>query len=722
MLQMVLKNYVDKMVGTIPYLQHLWSMVPTIVPTCIPRLDNFFEKQRHQQYNIMTAWEFDDDSGNGASSILSKSSSSQDNNDDDAYYFNDPETKMTSTATITAKRSNDDRSSSLQTNDRTIMKSHIPPPPPRDDCSDDDDNVDSEFEDDDDLSLNDHIIIAAARQGFGDETMDVLMDAEKNLNVVLPPPPPPPLSPSSPSLSSNKNGKKEASNNVDADENSTGDDDISELSDGVASLLRGPIMAAKSFAQITKQEQQIIQQRDDDDGYWEDTPSKVRMASSIATEETAVNEESTNQTTPSATRKEFISSAQKMEPWSPWSIQQQQQSNSTPSATRVRFMPSAQKEQDGSDFTTTPSTSRRGFIQSAQKSEMTQPWSPWSSQHLQKQESDTPSAARLKFLPSAQKETSSSPSHCTPSTARSGFISSPSAGRAKWSLSSSPASSIAEQRERTTESPHQDSLSSIGANSPSAYAQQPQTQYRNMQRLDNSRPQQQTPPNVTFESSATPSLASPLKIKRKSPVSAEAEAFLQMNQHILNKEKAMDNIIELGERQMKMGAAASSNSNNNNDKDASKDNLPPVKKPFLRRGARKEPSALHKRGHLNSNMNKMTTTPDASSTTESASERKARLEQLEKMQEDLMKDLERRKMRKEEAQKERRREKEVVGSMKNSSGGGSAARSAVKSPKRTPLQSRPRSVNRANNAGDCEEQDGGRQNTATKSQTFTKSA
>jgi len=174
---------------------------------------------------------------------------------------------------------------------------------------------------------------------------------------------------------------------------------------------------------------------------------------------------------------------------------------------------------------------------------------------------------------------------------------------------------------------------------------------------------------------------------------------------------------------MKMGVAASSNNNNNNDKDASKDNLPPVKKPFLRRGARKEPSALHKRGHLNSNMNKMTTTPpDASSTTESASERKARLEQLEKMQEDLMKDLERRKMRKEEAQKERRREKEVVGSMKNSSGGGSAARSAVKSPKRTPLQSRPRSVNRANNAGDCEEQDGGRQNTNTKSQTFTKSA
>ena len=718
---------------------------------------------------MVADWELDDSisgsgSGSGASSIISSEASSSGDGDDDAYF--DSELKTTK---MTSATKNNDRSlhsefemeassesaaassSSLNRqhylhnhvigNDR-IMHSPIPIPP----SHDNDDVAGSNFEDDD-LSLKDHHIIisaAASRQqhqhhqeGFGDETMEFI-DIENRLNQAVPPPPPPP----SHSLSSQ-------SNNDGMD-----DDDVSELSDGAASLLRGPIMAARSFDQI-KQDQQL--QQHGSNIMDNNTPSKLRMASPIATTmdtttTTSMNEDSVVQKNPSTTRREFISSAQKMEPWSPWSIQQQQQqqqqwqqTSTTPSAARVKFMPSAQKEQQESDFTTTttttPSTSRREFIHSAQRTNITQPWSPWSSQqqqqqqHLQQQEeSDTPSAARLKFLPSAQKEaSSSSPNHhFTPSTARSGFISSAEKA-SKWTLSSassSTPSTIAkvEQRESMEESPHRDSVSSIGANSPSAYYVQPATttQYQ-MKQLGHKRHHQTTPPNVTFEPSAattttTPSSSALDIIKRKSPVSEEAEAFIQMNKHILNnKGNSLDNIIELGERQMKKGAASASK-----DEEESSYHLLPAKKPFLRKGTRKEPSAVHTRGHrLNSTAVKTTTTattPDATATTESASERKARLEQLEKMQEDLMKDLERRKMRKEVAQKERMREKknEVVVtaesvSMKSSSGGDS--------PKQTPLKSRPRSVSRANNAGGGEQTPSrARQKTATKTQTFAKSA
>eukprot|EP00986_Skeletonema_menzelii_P018207 scaffold26582_cov155-Skeletonema_menzelii.AAC.3 len=679
-------------------------------------------------------WEMDGSSTSGTSSSMSSeasSSSSQSDVDNDDAYFHDEPKKMTTKAVKKNERSPDDfemdaslnnrqhyRHNNVIGNDR-IMIGPVPPPP-RDDCSSS--SSDSEYEDDDDLSLKDHIISAARQhlndESFGDETMDVLMDAEDRLNVT-PPPPPSSFSLSSSVLSGKKNGSKDACQSNYDEGNSIGDDEVSELSDGAASLLRGPIMAAKSFAQIQQQQQEVQQH----DIMNDSTPLKVRMSSPIATKEPSVQEEPK---TSCSTRREFVSSAQKMEPWSPWSMQQQQQqkqqqqqqemSSSTPSAARVKFMPSAQKEQPPkSDVpattTTTPSTSRRDFIHSAQKSEMTQPWSPWSTQqqnqYLQSQEIDTPSAARLKFLPSAQKATT--PSHCTPSTARSGFISS--TEKAKWSplsSSSTPSSIKGEQRE----SPHQDSVSSIGANSPSAYFQKA-TQLQLQQQVMTSH-ERTTPPNVTFESSATLSPSTAFEeVKRKSPVSEEVEAFLQMNKHILkSKEKSLDNIIELGERQMKMGAAS---------KDASKDEPSnvPTKKPFLRKGARKEPSALHKRSHLNS-AKTTTTTQDAA--TESASDRKARLEQLEKMQEDLLKDLERRKMRKEEAHKERRREKnetvaEERGSLKSKSGGGAATRSAMKSQKRTPLHS-----GRVNGASVQQTPSQARSRTATKKPTFAKSA
>ncbi|KAL3808578.1 hypothetical protein ACHAXA_006819 [Cyclostephanos tholiformis] len=175
--------------------------------------------------------------------------------------------------------------------------------------------------------------------------------------------------------------------------------------------------------------------------------------------------------------------------------------------------------------------------------------------------------------------------------------------------------------------------------------------------------------------------------------------------------------IALGEEQMRdknhsaLAAAAPSTKVNSASSDHASDE--PKKKPFLRKGTRKEPSALHSmtvtsRRNNNSNKNNSikssqsssdcvtpsaarrsqqlndndvistsslpssssaaenllitTGTPDPVAATkakananESLSERLARLARLEKMQDDLIKDLERRQARKEEAQKERRR-------------------------------------------------------------------
>ena len=173
------------------------------------------------------------------------------------------------------------------------------------------------------------------------------------------------------------------------------------------------------------------------------------------------------------------------------------------------------------------------------------------------------------------------------------------------------------------------------------------------------------------------------------------------------------------------------------------------KKPFLKRGTRKEPSALHK---MMTNATTTTTTPStqqrtndtandvvqqdaadddgfnnnyAAATTpsntttaaaqqqkqqqpamESLSDRKSRLERLEKMQEDLMKDLQRREARKEEARKDRRlmkqqqqmqmgahqSKKNVV--QRGGSGSGSKTPSNTAARDMTPSQARSRSVPR----------------------------
>jgi hypothetical protein len=152
----------------------------------------------------------------------------------------------------------------------------------------------------------------------------------------------------------------------------------------------------------------------------------------------------------------------------------------------------------------------------------------------------------------------------------------------------------------------------------------------------------------------------------------------------------VDRLIALGEEQMKQAASISASNYS-------------AKNAFLRKGSRKEPSALH-----TLDVAQTTATAIAKSTVtpsnESASERKARVARLEKMQEDLRRDYERREARKEEAQRERRRLKltqmgssEVVtqSALENARGHNHGEESV------TPSQARARSVSRSRIV-DCE--------------------
>jgi hypothetical protein len=84
-----------------------------------------------------------------------------------------------------------------------------------------------------------------------------------------------------------------------------------------------------------------------------------------------------------------------------------------------------------------------------------------------------------------------------------------------------------------------------------------------------------------------------------------------------------------------------------------------IKKSFLKKGTRKEPSALHTLGNHQqlptANATYSTNTTSESSNLETPTARKERLARLEKMQQDLLSDYQKREQRKEEAQRERRR-------------------------------------------------------------------
>ena len=152
--------------------------------------------------------------------------------------------------------------------------------------------------------------------------------------------------------------------------------------------------------------------------------------------------------------------------------------------------------------------------------------------------------------------------------------------------------------------------------------------------------------------------------------------------NITNFHPSVDGMIALGEEQMRQNTPANTNNVDNNSK---KLQVAVTKKPFLRKGTRREPSALHTRiNKSNNNSGDVGLTPSTArlqqqrisphssavlsrkpmandyhavlsdTTIESQSARKERLARLEKMQEDLIHDLERRLARKEEAREDRR--------------------------------------------------------------------
>ena len=117
----------------------------------------------------------------------------------------------------------------------------------------------------------------------------------------------------------------------------------------------------------------------------------------------------------------------------------------------------------------------------------------------------------------------------------------------------------------------------------------------------------------------------------------------------LGEEQMKQNQQQLGEEQMQQQQQQQSSTNTTSKPGNT------VKKSFLKKGTRKEPSSLHKTLKTSPKTTTTTSTTKTTPHNESASERKARLAKLEKMQEDLRKDYERRERRKEEAKRERRK-------------------------------------------------------------------
>lgn len=162
-----------------------------------------------------------------------------------------------------------------------------------------------------------------------------------------------------------------------------------------------------------------------------------------------------------------------------------------------------------------------------------------------------------------------------------------------------------------------------------------------------------------------------------------------------NSRSSIDGMIALGEKQMNQSTTVNIS------------NQVP-KKPFLRKGTRREPSALHTRinksnpggvgltpstarlqqqcispalpkssdGPTHSNLARKANNT-TSDTIESQSAREERLARLEKMQEDLIHDLERRLSRKEEARDDRRRTKMMAKKKATSTPAGATAKRAV---------------------------------------------
>ncbi|KAL7520761.1 hypothetical protein ACHAWX_005470 [Stephanocyclus meneghinianus] len=365
---------------------------------------------------------------------------------------------------------------------------------------------------------------------------------------------------------------------------------------------------------------------------------------------------------------------------------------------------------------TTPSTARAQFLMSAMK--------PSINARLTIDD-NAMTAPHDKFQRLKSDATPHSQQQCTPSTARSSFLTNKN-GSSKSSLSTPPTDTPSNlvistqkpplgQRNGTTRTPSaqrgdfitspQDSVSTMGSGQSMDHVvyrqnkisltagERNSTPSGERQKFMNSPQDSLTSHGIgrvfTFRDSDSCEENGTANIARGAIVSTTPQSGNSASE-ISKPKSSVDRLIALGEEQMKQAASLSASNFN-------------AKNSFLRKGSRKEPSALHTLDVAPTTATAITTSKGTPSN-ETASERKARIARLEKMQEDLRRDYERREARKEEAQRERRRLKltemgsrgVVTQSALENARGHNHGEESV-----TPSQARARSVSRSRMV-DCE--------------------
>ena len=437
-----------------------------------------------------------------------------------------------------------------------------PPPPPLSSPSDYSENNNSSHH------CNENNETFDTLDEFGEDTLHALMDADLRLGAV------PPLSSGFKMDDDSEllDGEEQSADEWNAAPNEgPGNGTNDSFDDGTASesLLRGPIMAARSFASMN--------------------PSSV--------------------TTPSTARAQFIQSAMKSHPAS-----LEKQKSDASSLNNIM----------------THSTARSTLL-STTKNDIT----PSSSSMQRNTPSNLVVSAHKPPLPSTRSHNSANRGGLiTPSAQRADFITSPqdsistigSAQSADHLTFHGPQRKIDVEMEGMTPSGAREQFIS-----PQGIGHRFSFESREVQESRSKTGEDKTPSNnirsATGNTSAKPT---PQSVKSNDTVKS-----------------SVGRLIALGEEQMKKQASAPTANES-------------TKKSFLKKGTRKEPSALHTVGvQLLQAKETVNSTPTAtntlSSANESATERKARLARLEQMQEELRKDYEKREARKEEAQRERRR-------------------------------------------------------------------
>ena len=509
---------------------------------------------------------------------------------------------------------------------------------------------------------------------FGEDTMRILLHAESRLRTIAPSLPPPSTKSSSSSSSSQSILVRDCSDEVvvattaseeyrtDGDGAKTGydyyghdddDDDDGSMSEGVASLLRGPIMAARSVVMTASY-----------------SPASSIVVGGVYNQTTV--------TTPLSTTEQQQQQQQKTKQQPKSSV------DDTPHTARERFLSSPRlgqtqqqqqqkKQQPKSSVVETPHTARERFLSSPRLGQTQQ-------QQQQQQKKQQPKSSVVE----------------TPHTARERSPSSPQVQQ--HLLHPSVQKRQSQQQQHT--SPH-DSVSTMGQRSPSeGYNGSNNNVVDGGENSVGKNVGGRT--RVIFDMVDTAlnneerkgrDISKPTSTSDVAgiPNTKDNGGVLMENMGVSASSSSLDGRIALGEEQMMrsgtmnnttMVVAAVMNSNRvSNEMQQQQQSKHMAKKPFLRKGTRKEPSALQtftttatapvtsigsvgltpstfRRQQQQSpaaTTDAATVNDNANNVNETLSERLARLARLEKMQEDQIKDLERRQARKEEARRERRR-------------------------------------------------------------------